>query len=142
MTSAPQIDQSAARFAKKAIVLAGVAASRRQVKGHLAKRANHRAVNPLVRCAFYVFIFSLLFEWPDRPIPMEVPTLIGFIYLAFTFLQPKIFYRRVPKELCFFAVYICYFALLCGFVRRQGDAIKLLMLMVQVFVLLWSGYHL
>src|SRR5262245_21847116 len=142
MTSAPQIGQSAARVATKIIVLPGVAASRRQVKGHWAKRGNHRAVNPLVRCAFYVFIFSLLFEWPDRPIPMEVPTLIGFIYLAFTLLQPKVCYRRFPKELCFFAVYICYFALLCGFVKRQGDAIKLLTLMVQIFFLMWSGYNL
>jgi O-antigen ligase len=142
MTSTPQIDQSAARVAKKAIVLAGVAASRRQVKGHLAKRANHRAVNPLVRCAFYVFIFSLLFEWPDRPLPMEVPTLIGFIYLAFTLLQPRVCYRRFPMELGFYAVYLCYFALLCGFVTRQGDAIKLLTLMVQIFFLMWSGYNL
>src|SRR5262245_23831320 len=142
MTPLPQIERLAARAVAKVIPLPGHVASRRPVAGHLAKRPNHRVVNPLVRCAFYVFIFSLLFEWPDRPIPMEIPTLIGFIYLAFTFLQPKIFYRRVPKELCFFAVYICYFALLCGFVRRQGDAIKMLTLMVQIFFLMWSGYNL
>src|SRR5262247_4358023 len=142
MTTSSQIERPTARVATKVITLPGAFANRRQVKGYLAKRPNYRAVHPLVRCAFYVFIFSLLFEWPDRPIPMEIPTLIGFIYLAFTFLQPKIFYRRVPKELCFFAVYICYFALLCGFVRRQGDAIKMLTLMVQIFFLMWSGYNL
>ena len=98
MTPALQIDQSAARFVTKVIVLPGVAASRRKLKGRWAKRMNHRAVNPLIRCAFYVFIFSLLFEWPDRPIPMEIPTLIGFIYLAFTLLQPRICYRRFPKD--------------------------------------------
>src|SRR5262247_4279445 len=141
MTPSPQIERPIARVATNTVPLPG-SASRRQVPGRRAKGPNHRAVNPLVRGAFYVFIFSLLFEWPDRPIPMEIPTLIGFIYLAFTFLQPKIFYRRVPKELCFFAVYICYFALLCGFVRRQGDAIKMLPLMVQIFFLMWSGYTL
>src|SRR5499426_1612324 len=142
MTPSLQIERPAARVVTKVITLPGADASRRHVAGNRAKGTNHRAVNPLVRCAFYVFIFSPLFEWPDRPIPMEIPTLIGFIYLAFTFLQPKIFYRRVPKELCFFAVYICYFTLLCGFVRRQGDAIKMLTLMVQIFFLMWSGYNL
>src|SRR5215470_4143403 len=137
-----QIDQPTARVATKIITLPGAFANRRQVKGYLAKRPNYRAVHPLVRRAFYVFIFSLLFEWPDRPIPMEIPTLIGFIYLALTLLRPKVCYRRVPKELCFFAAYICYFALLCGFVRRQGDAIRLLTLMVQIFFLMWSGYNL
>ena len=57
-------------------------------------------------------------------------------------LQPKICYRRFPKELWFYALYVCYFALLCGFVRSQGDAIKLLTLMVQIFFLMWSGYNL
>jgi O-antigen ligase len=142
MTTSSQIERPTARVATKIITLPGAVANRRQVKGYLAKRPNYRAVHPLVRWAFYVFVFSLLFEWPDRPIPMEIPTLIGFIYLAFTLLQPKVCYRRVPKELCFFAVYICYFALLCGFVRRQGDAIKLLTLMVQIFFLMWSGYNL
>ena len=142
MTTSPQIDRPVERVATKVIVLPGVAARLRQVKGRLSKLPNHRAVHPLVRYAFYVFIFSLLFEWPDRPIPMEIPTLIGFIYLAFTLIQPKVCYRHLPKELCFYAVYLCYFALLCGFVRHQGDAIKQLTLMVQIFFLMWSGYNL
>jgi O-antigen ligase len=142
MTSSPQIERPAARVVTKVITLPGVVASFRRVKVHWAKRQNHRAVHPLVRRAFYVFIFSLLFEWPDRPIPMEIPTLIGFIYLAFTLLQPKVCYRRPPKELWFYALYLCYFAILCGFVRSQGDAIKQLTLMVQIFFLMWSGYNL
>ena len=142
MAPFPQIERPTAGIATKVITLPGAVTGRRQVKGHSAKRPNHRAVHPLVRCAFYVFIFSLLFEWPDRPIPMEVPTLIGAIYLAFTLLQPKACYRFPPKELWVYAVYLCYFAILCGFVNRQGDAIKQLTLMVQVFFLMWSGYNL
>jgi O-antigen ligase len=141
MTPSPQIERLTERVATNTFPLPG-AALRRQVPGQRAKGPNHRAVNPLVRGAFYVFIFSLLFEWPDRPIPMEIPTLIGFIYLAFTLLQPKVCYRYFPKELGFYAVYILYFALLCGSVRRQDDAIKLLTLMVQIFFLMWSGYNL
>src|SRR5262245_35508490 len=142
MTPLPQIERLAASVVTKVITLPGAGAGRRPVAGNWAKSPNYRAVNPLVRCAFYVFIFSLLFEWPDRPIPMEIPTLIGFIYLTFTLLQPKVCYRRVPKELCFYALYLCYFALLCCFVRRQSDAIKMLTLMVQIFFLVWSGYNL
>ena len=141
MTPSPQIERLTERVATNTFPLPG-AALRRQVPGQRAKGPNHRAVNPLVRGAFYVFIFSLLFEWPDRPIPMEIPTLIGFIYLAFTLLQPKVCYRYFPKELWFYAVYVLFLALLCGFVKRQDDAIKLLTLMVQIFFLMWSGYNL
>jgi O-antigen ligase len=142
MTPLPQIERLAARVVTKVITLPAVAASRQRVASHLAKRPNHCAVNSLIRWGFYVFIFSLLFEWPDRPIPMEIPTLIGFIYIAFTFLQPKVCYRRFPIELGFYVVYLCYFALLCGFVTRQADSIKLFTLMVQIFFLMWSGYNL
>jgi O-antigen ligase len=141
MTPSPQIERPTARVATNTISLPG-AAPHWQVPGQRAKGTNHRVVNPLVRGAFYVFIFSLLFEWPGRPIPMEIPTLIGFIYLAFTLLQPKVCYRNFPKELGFYAVYILFFALLCGFVKWQGDAIKLLTLLVQIFFLMWSGYNL
>ena len=141
MTPSPQIERPIARVATNTVPLPG-AASRRQVPGRRAKGPNHRAVNPLVRGAFYVFIFSLLFEWPDRPIPMEIPTLIGFIYLAFTLLQPKVCYRQFPKELWFYAVYTLFLTLLCGFVKRQDDAVRLLTLMVQIFFLMWSGYNL
>src|SRR5262247_995407 len=142
MTPSLQIERPAARVVTKVITLPGADASRRHVAGNRAKGTNHRAVNPLVRCAFYVFIFSPLFEWPDRPIPMEIPTLIGFIYLTFTLLQPKVCYRYFPKELWFYAVYVLFLTLLCGFVKRQDDAIKLLTLMVQIFFLMWSGYNL
>ncbi len=141
MTPSPQIERPTARVATNRIPLPG-AAPRRQVPGQRAKGTNHRAVNPLVRGAFYVFIFSLLFEWPDRPIPMEIPTLIGFIYLAFTLLQPKVCYRQFPKEFGFYAVYVLFLTLLCGFVKWQEDAIRLLTLMVQIFFLMWSGYNL
>jgi len=39
-------------------------------------------------------------------------------------------------------VYVLFLTLLCGFVKRQDDAIKLLTLMVQIFFLMWSGYNL
>src|SRR5262249_27297002 len=141
MEPSPQIERPNARVATNTIFIPG-AASRRQVPGQRAKGTNHRAVNPLVRGVFYVFIFSLLFEWPDRPIPMEIPTLIGFIYLAFTLLQPKVCYRYFPKELWFYAVYVLFLALLCGSVKWQDDAIKLLTLVAQIFFLMWSGYNL
>jgi O-antigen ligase len=141
MTPSPRIERPTARVATNTIFIPG-AAPRRKVPCKRAKGTNHRAVNPLVRGAFYVFIFSLLFEWPDRPIPMEIPTLIGFIYLAFTLLQPKVCYRQFPKALWFYAVYVLFLALLCGFVKWQDDAIRLLTLMVQIFFLMWSGYNL
>ncbi len=142
MTPLPQTEQLTARVATKVIPLPGSVPVLRPVPRRLVKIGSHRAVNPLVRGAFYVFVFSLLFEWPDRPIPIEIPTLIGFVYLAFTLLQLKTCYRHFPRPLWLYAAYLLGYTLLCVFVEHKDDAIKQLELMIQIFFLMWSGYNL
>jgi hypothetical protein len=132
-----QMERPVERVATKVISLPGATAG-----CNPARFANHHVVNPVIRCAFHVFIFSLLFELPDRRIPMGIQTLIGFIYLAFTLLQPTICYRSFPRGLWFYVAYLCCYASLLGIAEHKDDAIKHLELMVQIFFLMWSGYNL
>ena len=72
-------------------------------------RASPR-VHPLVQGAFYAFIASLAFEIPNRTIPMEVPTLMGAVFLLTTILQPGICYERLPGAFWWFLGYVGVFA--------------------------------
>jgi O-antigen ligase len=67
-------------------------------------------VHRLVVGAFYAFVASLAFEIPERTIPMEVPTLMGSLFLLTTVLQPGICYERLPVAFWFFLAYVVTFA--------------------------------
>jgi O-antigen ligase len=103
---------------------------------------NHSAINPIICWTFYFFIFSLPWEWPERPIPFEIPTLIGFIYIGVTLLQPGICYRRPPIAIRLYAVYICIVIAFCIPIKHTDDAIKFVVLLIQIFLLMWTGYNL
>src|SRR5713226_2735741 len=64
-------------------------------------------VLPLIPWAFYTYVFSLLFEMPNRRIPFELPTLIGCLFLLTALLQPRVCFRRLPTAFWLFLVYGC-----------------------------------
>ena len=76
-----------------------------------ARTAAPSTVNPVVRAAFYLFVFSIPFELPQRTIPYEVPTLMGMLFLATTVLNPSACYRRLPAAGWWFVAYLWAFAL-------------------------------
>ncbi|HET9512909.1 MAG TPA: hypothetical protein VFO95_03190, partial [Gemmatimonadales bacterium] len=67
-------------------------------------------VHRLVQAAFYAFVASLAFEIPNRTIPMEVPTLMGAVFLLTTILQPGVCYERLPGAFWWFLAYVGAFA--------------------------------
>lgn len=67
-------------------------------------------VLPVVRWVFYAFIASIAFEIPNRSIPVEVPTLMGAVFLLTTLLQPGVCYERFPWAFWWFLGYLGAFA--------------------------------
>lgn len=102
------------------------------------------AVHPLVRCAFYVFMFSLPFEWPDRSIPVEVTTLTGLVFLAATLIQPRVCYARRPTALWWFgaALYMYWVSFVVAGAAYPDDAVKAFVLRVQLLLIMWAAYNL
>jgi O-antigen ligase len=97
-------------------------------------------VNPVVRAALYLFVFSIPFEMPQgRAIPIEVPTLTGFILLFATALNPSACFRRIPTALGCFGVYLWTAA--AGIVLQRVEhvslALELFVALAQLFLLLW-----
>ena len=63
-------------------------------------------VNPVVRGALLLFVFSIPFEMPDRSFPVEIPMLLGALFLASTLLNVRAAYGRIPFALPWFGVWL------------------------------------
>lgn len=112
----------------------------------------HPRVNPLVRWAFLLFIFSIPFEYPDRTIPVEITTLTGAVFLLTTFLELRLCYRQKPAALWWFFVYLA--TVLLSFVlngERYGVTVLRhllsgppgqLIIFVQLLLIFWAGFNL
>jgi len=102
------------------------------------------AVNPVVRWAFYLFIFSIPFEMPNRSIPVEIPTLTGALFLLTTPLEYRACFGRVPSALVWFAVWL-WVAIVSGLVHSGAYALlvfHLLTDLVELLLVCWTGSNL
>jgi O-antigen ligase len=102
------------------------------------------AVNVFVRLAFYLFVFSIPFELPQRTFPVEIPTITGVIFLLFTFLQPSACYRRIPGAALWFVAYLWMFGF-STLVNRTSQTflvVQLFLLMLQLVLILWAAFNL
>jgi O-antigen ligase len=101
-------------------------------------------VNVLVRLAFYLFVFSIPFEMPNRSIPIEIPTLTGAIFLLTTLFQPSKSYRHIPGAFLWFVVYFWIFGLSTVVNRTDhtGLVITQFLNLLQVAIILWTASNL
>src|SRR4051812_29334565 len=96
---------------------------------------------PLVQAGLYLLIASIPFEYPDRSIPLEIPTLTGAVFLLVTLFHPRACYSRVPAAVLWFAGYLAVFllAMVAGG-EYTGEAISEFVVVLQgVLVLLAAG---
>ncbi|HMG18706.1 MAG TPA: O-antigen ligase family protein [Gemmatimonadales bacterium] len=102
------------------------------------------AFHPLVRWAFYVFMFSLPFEWPNRSIPVEVTTLTGMVFLLATLIQPRACFARLPTALWWFgaALYMYWVSFVVAGAAYPNDAVKAFALRVSLVLVFWAAYNL
>jgi O-antigen ligase len=96
---------------------------------------------PLVQAGLYLLIGSIPFEYPERSIPLEIPTLTGAVFLLTTLFHPRACYSRVPAAVLWFAGYLAVFlmAIVAGG-EYAGEAISELVVVLQgILVLLAAG---
>jgi O-antigen ligase len=73
----------------------------------------------LLQGGLYLLVASIPFEYPDRSIPLEIPTLTGAVFLLTTLLHPRRCYGRVPAPVLWFGAYLVVF--LISLVADGGD---------------------
>jgi O-antigen ligase len=85
----------------------------------------------------------LPFELPERTIPLEIPTLLGCVFLLTTLLQPGVCFRYLPGGFISFSVFFAVLvisSLYNGFVypvELINDFVRFVMLLV----LFWTGVN-
>lgn len=104
---------------------------------------------PIVRFAFYAFVFSIPLETLDVGLEvgvMSVSFVVGSVFIALAFLQPKVTFGDLPRPLWFFAAYLLVFVsqgiwqLLDITPGRVG--VGRLPTTIQMVVLFWISYNL
>jgi O-antigen ligase len=70
-----------------------------------------RNTDRLLQAGLYLLVASIPFEYPERSIPLEIPTLTGAVFLLGTLFHPRRCYGRVPAPVFWFGVYLIAFLL-------------------------------
>ena len=83
--------------------------------------------------SLYLLVASIPFEYPERTIPLEIPTLTGAIFLLVTLLHPRRCYGRLPAPALWFGAYLAAFLLsiVVGQAERTPDAVSEFVVVLQ-----------
>jgi O-antigen ligase len=65
----------------------------------------------LLQAGLLLLVASIPFEYPERSIPLEIPTLTGAVFLLGTLLHPRRCYGRLPAAVLWFGAYLLAFLL-------------------------------
>jgi O-antigen ligase len=96
----------------------------------------------LLQGGLYLLVASLPFEYPERSIPLEIPTLTGAVFLLATLFHPRRCYGRVPAAVAWFGLYLIAFllAMIAGGGEYVSPALAEFVVVLQgVLVLLAAG---
>jgi O-antigen ligase len=69
------------------------------------------SVDLLLQGGLYLLLASIPFEYPERTIPLEIPTLTGAVFLLATFLHPRRCYGNLPPAVLWFGAYLLAYLL-------------------------------
>jgi len=111
--------------------------------GFTEARVDATAIHPVVRWAFYAFVLSLPFEYPERTLPFDVVTLVGSLFLLATVVQPRACFGQSPWALGWFMAYLFVFG--ASFVRNGGEnadqvGIAFLRLLERILIF-WAAFN-
>lgn len=65
----------------------------------------------LLQGGLYLLVASIPFEYPERTIPLEIPTITGAVFLLATLFHPRKCYGWLPPAVLWFGVYLLAFLL-------------------------------
>ncbi|HYL22434.1 MAG TPA: O-antigen ligase family protein [Gemmatimonadales bacterium] len=113
-----------------------------------------RPLNPVVRWTFYLLVFSIPFEFPDRSFPIEIPTITASLFLFATLLEPRACYAKKPAALLCFVTYLYMYWVSAAINGRDhlatslitpdywSQVLKQFLQIVQGVLVLWTGHNL
>jgi O-antigen ligase len=101
------------------------------------------SVDLLLQGGLYLLVASIPFEYPERSIPLEIPTLTGAVFLFTTLLHPRRCFGRLPPAALWFGLYLL--VVLCSIVmagEQAAQAFSQWIVVLQGVLVLWAGTNL
>lgn len=97
-------------------------------------------VNPVVRGALLLFVFSIPFEMPHRTFPVETTTVTILLFLATTLTAPKASYGKIPGALMWFALHLWLLAIaaLVNKIEFVARALEHFFMLTTLILLMWA----
>jgi O-antigen ligase len=98
--------------------------------------------NLVLQGGLFLLVASIPFEYPERTIPLEIPTLTGAVFLLVTLFHPKRCYGRLPAPAFWFGAYLValLLAILLGQRERASAALSDYVVLLQgILVFLAAG---
>src|SRR5258708_18749911 len=107
-------------------------------------RVIRASISPILRWAFYAFVFSILFEEFPIGIPVELTQITGAFLVLAALLQPYICFRRPPAAFWCFVAYLYVGVLSLAFhnALSDGDARWKVAVLAQLILMFWIVYNL
>jgi O-antigen ligase len=101
-------------------------------------------IHPLVRWAFYGFVFSLPFEYPNRSFAYEITMLSAAAFLATTIIQPRACFRAPPAAVWWLFGFLYAFgaAYVAAGGRDPSGTFRMFLLLVLIVLVVWVGGNL
>jgi O-antigen ligase len=96
----------------------------------------------LVRVAFYGFMVSMVFEIPERPMPIEVDTLTGSILLAIAVMQPRGCWSSRPFAFWCFALFAWIYVVFGIRTDHEPEMVVNALRLIQLVLLFLVAYNL
>jgi O-antigen ligase len=109
------------------------------------------AVHPLplrtslpLQGGLYLLVASIPFEYPERNIPLEIPTITAAIFLLITLLYPRRCYGQLPAPALWFSGYLLVFLLpvVVGESEHATEALAEFVVILQGTLVLLAGINL
>ena len=87
----------------------------------------------VLQAGLYLLVASIPFEYPERTIPLEIPTLTGAIFLLVTLFHPKRCYGRLPPPALWFGGYLValLLSIMVGQRERAPQALSEFVILLQ-----------
>jgi O-antigen ligase len=98
----------------------------------------------LLQGGLYLLVASIPFEYPERSIPLEIPTIAAAIFLFITLLYPGRCYGRLPAPALWFSGYLLAFLLpvIVGESEHATEALAECVIILQGALVLLAGINL
>lgn len=98
----------------------------------------------ITRWTFYLYVFWIPLEYPDRTLPFDAGTLVGALFLATTVFCPRVCYRDINAPAIWFFIFLWAWGLsyVLGGGMYKPEVVQAFLRLLQLLLIFWVSCNL